>query len=100
MAEMTDDEIAWLAKLCRIKCSQERREQLRQDLHKILGYIEQLRELDTTGVEPCNHVLETVVNVMRTDEVGETLSRKTFLDNSPDQVGGMIRVPPVLKQKS
>jgi aspartyl-tRNA(Asn)/glutamyl-tRNA(Gln) amidotransferase subunit C len=60
--------------------------------------MEQLNEIDTTAVEPCHHVLEDVVNVMREDAVGKTMPRDVFLANAPSQIGGLIRVPTVIKQ--
>lgn len=86
-----------LAELCKIHCSDEEIEKLHKNLQSILNYIDHLKEVDTEGVEICNHVSETVSTVMREDEVGEMLSRETFLENSPSHVGGMIRVPPVIK---
>ena len=97
MAKLNKDVIKTLTKLSRIQCTEEEQEALLQDLQKIVAYIEQLEEVDTEGIPPCNHVLEEIVNVMREDEVGETLPREEFLKNAPDQVGGMIRVPPVFK---
>lgn len=86
-----------LTKLSRIGCTEEEQEALLQDLKKILNYFEQLNEIDTEHVLPCNHVLDDIVNVMREDETGETMPRETFLANAPAHIGGMIRVPPVLK---
>jgi aspartyl-tRNA(Asn)/glutamyl-tRNA(Gln) amidotransferase subunit C len=94
---MTNEEIEKLSKLCRIACSDEEKDKLRNNLTKILSYVDQLKQIDTTGVPPCNTVLSELSSVMREDEVGETLSRDTFLDNAPAHVGGMIRVPPVIQ---
>lgn len=89
-----------LAQLSRIRYSEEEEESLLKDLQSILDYIDELQEIDTTGVKACNHALEEISNVMRPDIAVETLPRKTFLDNSPSQVSGMIRVPLVFKSKS
>jgi len=97
MADLNEKELSKLTKLCRIKCTEEEEKKLLNSLKKIVGYIEQLKEIDTEGVAPCNHVLETMTNVMREDEVGEIISRDVFLENAPAHVGGMIRVPPVIK---
>ncbi len=93
---MDEKDFLKLTKLCRIECSQEEKEKLLKRLTKILAHVEQLKEVDTAGVNPCNHVLETVHNVMREDLVGETLPRDLFLSNAPAHTGGMIRVPPVI----
>ncbi len=97
MEEFDEKELDKLAHLCRIECTEEEKKQLHQKLARILKYVEQLSEIPTEGVEPCYTVLETLTNVMREDEVGETLSRDLFLANAPSHVGGMIRVPPVIK---
>lgn len=97
MAELDKKAIKALTQLSRIDCTDEEQESLLQDLKKILHYVEQLNEIDTTHVPPCNQVLEDMVNVMREDVVGKTLSRDVFLANAPSHVGGMIRVPPVIK---
>lgn len=86
-----------LTKLSRISCSEKEQADLLTDLQKILSYIEQLNEVDTEGVPPCNHVIANIANVMREDKVGELMPRKLFLENAPSEIGGMVRVPPVLK---
>lgn len=88
-----------LKKLCRIECSAEEDLDILQSLTRVLGYVEQLNEVDTTGVASCNYVLQAMLkNPMRDDEVVNfSFSREEFLHNAPDQIGGMIRVPPVMK---
>jgi len=97
MAEFDEEELNKLTKLCRIECTEEEKKALYQQLGCILSYVEQLKEVDTQGVEPCYSVLETLASVMRDDEVKETLPREAFLANAPAHVGGMIRVPTVIK---
>jgi aspartyl-tRNA(Asn)/glutamyl-tRNA(Gln) amidotransferase subunit C len=80
-----------------IECTEEEKKALQKHLAKVLKHIEQLEEVDTEGVEPCYRVLETLSNVMRDDEVGDLLDRDRFLANAPSHVGGMVRVPPVIK---
>lgn len=98
MSDLNKDTIKKLTQLCRIDCSDEEQEDILKDLQRILQYIEQLQEVDTEGVPACNHVLE-MSNVMREDEVGDLLDREAFLSNAPAHIGGMIKVPPVLKPK-
>ncbi len=97
MAELDKKAIKTLSQLSRIDCTEEEQEALLQDLKKILHYIEQLNEIDTTHVPPCNHVLDEIANVMRGDIPGTAMPRDVFLANAPSHVGGMIRVPPVIK---
>ena len=87
-----------LKKLCRIDCTPEEDLDITHSLTQVLEYIEQLKEVDTNGVASCNYVLQAMLkNLMREDEVKDIFPREQFLSNAPDQIGGMIRVPPVLK---
>ena len=90
--------IKTLTTLSRISCSEEEQEALLVDLQKILNYIDQLNEIDTAETPVCNQVLPDMANVMREDKVGDVMPRALFLENAPSQIGGMIRVPPVIKQ--
>lgn len=95
MSQLDKDTIKKLTSLSRIACSDDEQEELLKDLRKILTYVEQLQEVDTSHVSPCNHVLSDIVNMEREDVVSETLSRKEFLDNT-QQVGGLVKIPPVM----
>lgn len=97
MAKLDKQTIQTLTQLSRIDCSEEEQEALLRDLENILVYFEQLQEIDTSHVTPCRQVLEGMANVMRDDVVGETMPREAFLNNAPSQIGGMIRIPPVMK---
>lgn len=97
MSHFNEKDLLKLMKLSKIECSQEEKDRFHTALSRVVNYIDQLTEVDTEGVAPCNHILETITNVMREDETGETLSRDTFLANAPSHVGGMVRVPPILK---
>ncbi len=99
MAHLDKEMIEYLSDLSRIDLSEKEQQALLSDLESILTYIDLLNEVDTEGVEPCNHVLADMQNVMREDEIGEVMPREIFLSNSPAQIGGMIRVPPVIKGK-
>ena len=97
MQKFTKQTIHNLARLSRIGCSEDEQEALLRDLEKIVAYVELLDEVDTSDVSPCNHVLSWNGNVIREDVVGETLARDVFLANAPSQIGGLVKVPPVIK---
>lgn len=97
MAKFNKETIRSLIQLSRIDCTEEEQERLLKDLEKIIRYFEQLEEINTDNIPPCNHVLEGMHNVMRDDIVGDTLPREEFLANAPSQIGGMVRIPPVIK---
>ncbi len=96
MANLDKETIKNLTELCRIECTEEEQTALLQDLKKIIDYIDQLNEVDTENVMPCNQVLSDMVNVTRDDVVSEIMPREVFLKNAPSHTGGMIKVPKVL----
>ena len=96
--DFDEEDIEKLIRLCRIDCTGEEKKALYQNLSKILGYVEQLSELDVSDVAPCNHISPTLKNVLRDDVVKEPLSREAFLKNAPASISSMIRVPPVIKK--
>src|SRR4051812_31029799 len=97
MTQFDEKDLLKLAKLSRIECSAEEQKKLLHSLKNVLAYVEQLKEVDTEGAPLCSHVLETMVNVMRKDAVGEPLSGNLSLSNAPPHPGAMTRVPPVIK---
>ena len=98
MEKFDKETIQNLILLSRIECTEEQKEALLNNLKKIINYFEQLSEIDTENVPPCDHVIADMSNVMRDDVVGTTLSRDVFLSNAPSQIGGMIKVPTIIKQ--
>lgn len=87
-----------LKRLCRIDCDREEGEEILDSLRSVLQYMEQLAELNTEEVKTCRFVLRGMQGgPMRDDIPKDLLDRETFLAGAPDQIGGMIRVPPVLK---
>ncbi len=101
MANFDHQTLEHLKKLCKIELSEAESGEILSNLARILEYVEQLKEVDTEGVRTCRYVLRGMLkNQMRRDEIKDILSRGEFLANAPDQIGGMIRVPPVLKPSS
>lgn len=91
-------EFAYLQKLCRIACSEEEEVQIQANLLKVLSYIEQLNEVNTDHVEPVSYVLRALAKKkLREDTPIQEHLKDRFLANAPDQIGGMIRIPSVLK---
>ena len=87
-----------LCLLCHIPCSEEEKQSFLETLDTVLSYAGQLQEVETEGVSPCFTVLSTLTNELRDDNPDHPLSRDLFLGNVPSKVGGMVRVPSVLKQ--
>lgn len=90
--EITKDLVRYLESLGRLELSPEDEERTQKDLGDILGYIDQLSELDTEGVEPLSHA-SGVANVMRGDKVINEDMRDAVLQNAPETKDGTILVP-------
>ena len=90
-------EVEHVARLARLDIAPDEKERMRRQLDAILGYVEQLRRVDTTGVEPTAHVLP-LVNVMRDDEVRPSYPPEAMLANAPEPEDGQFRVPRILDE--
>lgn len=85
-----------VAKLARLEMSAEELARYEQQLGAILGYIEQLRELDVAGAEPMAHA-GGFTNVFRADEPRPGLSNEDALRNAPEKAGPYFVVPRILE---
>ena len=87
------DQVLHVARLARLRLSDEDVERMSSELSTILDHIEKIAELDLDGVEPTSHVVE-VENVLRDDEPRESWPRERILDElAPDPAEGGFRVP-------
>jgi aspartyl-tRNA(Asn)/glutamyl-tRNA(Gln) amidotransferase subunit C len=91
------DTVRHVAKLARLKLSPDEEATFTDQLGAILGYVEQLSGLDTTGVEPTAHALP-IHNVTRPDEPRPCLTPDEVLQNAPAAEQGMFRVPRILSE--
>lgn len=90
------EEVRYIAALARLEFSESEEERLAREMSKILGYMDKLNELDTTGVEPMSHVLD-LRNVFRPDAHEQRISHEEALRNAPDTDGEYFRVPKVIE---
>jgi aspartyl-tRNA(Asn)/glutamyl-tRNA(Gln) amidotransferase subunit C len=81
---LTPDEVRWVAHLARLDLSDAELETMTRQLAAIVGYVDQLQQIDTEGVEPLAHAL-AVSNVFRDDELVPSLSVDEALANAPDR---------------
>lgn len=95
MKTISKDDVQRLAMLSSLHLSGDETDRLQRDIDMIVGYINQLRELDTTGVEPTYQVTG-LENVWREDEVRPGVNRNTLLDLAPEQQDYQVKVPQVL----
>jgi aspartyl-tRNA(Asn)/glutamyl-tRNA(Gln) amidotransferase subunit C len=97
MSEISPDDVRHIAMLSRLKLKDEEIESFTHELAAILGYMDQLMELDVEGVEPTAHAV-TVQNVFREDVVRPSFEPDQALSNAPQRENSYFRVPKVLDQ--
>ena len=85
-----------IAHLARLDFEEHAEQAMLESMNEILDWVEQLNEVDTTGVEPLTH-MSFEVNALREDKVGEHLSHERGLQNAPRHDGEFFRVPKVLE---
>jgi aspartyl-tRNA(Asn)/glutamyl-tRNA(Gln) amidotransferase subunit C len=86
------DQVLHVARLARLRLSDEEVERMAEELSSILDHIEKIGELDLDDVEPTSHVIE-VENVLRDDEPRPSWPRERMLEQAPDVAEGGFRVP-------
>ena len=95
--EVNDHLINNLAQLARLEFNDAEKDEIKNDLQKMIAFIDKLNELDTTGVEPLLHMSENI-NVLREDEVKGSISREDALKNAPLHDDQFFKVPKVIKK--
>jgi aspartyl-tRNA(Asn)/glutamyl-tRNA(Gln) amidotransferase subunit C len=93
---ITTEEVKKIARLSKLGLSAADTEAYAQDLDNIFKLVEQLKAIDTTGVEPLAHPLEAKQR-MRADVVSEIDQRDAFLKIAPQHAAGMFLVPQVIE---
>jgi aspartyl-tRNA(Asn)/glutamyl-tRNA(Gln) amidotransferase subunit C len=91
----TKETVEKIAHLARLEFEGNENE-LVNGMNEMLDFVEKLKELDTTGIEPLTHI-STELNVMREDVVKHTISHEDALKNAPKKDSDYIRVPKVLE---
>jgi aspartyl-tRNA(Asn)/glutamyl-tRNA(Gln) amidotransferase subunit C len=86
------DDVLHVAKLARLRLSEDEIEQMVGELSGILGHVDRIGELELDDVAPTSHVVE-LENVLRADEPRPSWPRDVVLAQAPDPAGGAFRVP-------
>jgi aspartyl-tRNA(Asn)/glutamyl-tRNA(Gln) amidotransferase subunit C len=94
--EVNDALVDKLAQLARLKFEASEKEAIKNDLQKMIAFVEKLNELDTTNVPPLLH-MTTETNVLREDKLGGSISREEALKNAPLHDEKFFKVPKVIK---
>lgn len=95
--QVDDALIDKLARLSMLSFEESERAGIKDDLQKMIGFIDKLKSLDTTGVEPLLH-MAPAINVLREDIPSTMLSQEEALRNAPRSENGFFLVPKVIKK--
>ena len=93
---VSHEQVRHIAKLAQIAMSEEELERLVPELNAIIGWVEQLGEVDTEGVEPLTAVIDQKLR-LRDDVVNDGECRDEVLVNAPDAQHGFFAVPKVIE---
>ena len=93
---ITADTVLYIAKLARLRLSADEVPKMQRDLDAILGYVDSLAMVDTTGVPPTTHVLE-IPTPLRPDEIAGVLPVAEVVRNAPEHTDDAMVVPKVLE---
>lgn len=89
-------DVKYVAHLARLSLTPEEEHKLGEQLANILGYVEKLKEVDVSGVEPTAHAFP-LINVTRPDEVQPSMSQEAVVRNAPAQANGLFMVPKIVE---
>jgi aspartyl-tRNA(Asn)/glutamyl-tRNA(Gln) amidotransferase subunit C len=93
---LTRGEVERVAALARLRLTPDEQTRLTDQLDKILEYMAQLNELDTSQVEPIAHVVD-IVNALREDRVTSQPNADALLANAPAREDNFFRVPKIIE---
>ncbi len=93
---ITREQIIHLAKLARLKLNDEEIEKLREDLSKILNYVEKINELKLEDIEPLINIIEELKT--REDEPAKSESNQLIIENFPEKEDNYLKVPKIIEK--
>ena len=93
---ITSDTVLYIAKLARLRLEESEVPKMQRDLDAILGYVDSLAQVDTSGVPPTTHVLE-IPTPLRADVVAGVLPVAEVVRNAPEHTDDAMVVPKVLE---
>ena len=89
-------DVKYVAHLARLHLTPAEEQKFGEQLGHVLGYVEKLKELDVTGVEPTAHAFP-IINVTRPDEVRPSIPNEQALGNAPATANGLFIVPKIVE---
>ncbi len=90
--------VSHVAKLANLSLTKEEKEKFEKQLSETLDYVNQLKEIDTNGIEPTSQVTG-LENVARNDEAIPSFSQEESLSNTKNKHNGFFKVKAVLNNE-
>ncbi len=94
--EVNDALVEKLAHLSRLEFNASEKAEIKNDLQKMISFVDKLNELDIADTQPLLHLTDEI-NVLREDEVKVSISHEEGMKNAPEHDGTYFKVPKVLK---
>lgn len=94
--ELSDKEVTYVARLARLALTGEEKARFKEQLGKVLTYMEELKKIDTSGVEPTAHVLG-LTGVFREDKARRFERVEAILANAPERQENFFKVRKVIE---
>jgi len=95
--EVNDALVNKLAHLSRLQFNATEKSEIKNDLQRMISFVDKLNELDITGTEPLLFMTDEI-NVLREDEVKGSISREDGLKNAPEHDGQFFKVPKIIRK--
>lgn len=95
--DVNDEMVEKLAHLSRLQFNETEKLEIKNDLQRMIGFVEKLNELNLDRVEPMLFMSDEV-NVLRDDEIKGSITREEALKNAPFHDGQFFKVPKVIKK--
>ena len=91
-----DIDVNYVAHLARLSLTPQEAQKFGAQLGQVLGYIEKLKEVDVSGIEPTAHAFP-LINVTRPDEVRPSMDHADAMRNAPAKANGLFIVPKIVE---
>jgi aspartyl-tRNA(Asn)/glutamyl-tRNA(Gln) amidotransferase subunit C len=89
-------DVNYVAHLARLSLTPQEAQKFGAQLNQVLGYIEKLKEVDVSGIEPTAHAFP-LINVTRPDEVRPSMDHADAMRNAPAKANGLFIVPKIVE---
>jgi aspartyl-tRNA(Asn)/glutamyl-tRNA(Gln) amidotransferase subunit C len=96
MPKIQKSDVEKMVQLSRLELTDEEKEKFASQFSDILGYVEELSEIDDKNIEPIDQITD-LSNVSREDKITNDCDREKMLSNAPEQQDGFIKVKSILK---